>query len=197
MKLQKQVDFLETHSDYAMSYTKAYLLNQQTGSISIGAKPGYDGFKGLLLKSRIGTLTVVLRRDKNLEYYQEIKPSQYNWPMGDYPKWLYMAANYKIHYLPDVTSVYRMHQGSRSRPFDFEKKKQFLQGHVAIQRFFAKKYNMPNEVLDTIDYMYNYTLTLAYINAKQYKNALGMMHLLTLKDSFKCLVRIITRMIKK
>ena len=197
LKLQKQVDFLETHSDYAMSYTRCNHLDQRTGIIKKGPDSNYKGFKSLLLKNCIVTISVVLRTDKYWEYYKEIKPSQYNWLMGDYPKWLFMAANYNIHYLPDITSVYRMHQGSATRPLDFEKKKNFLQSHVDIQHFFAKKYNMPNEVLNTIDYMSYYNLTLAYTNVKQYKNALGMMHQLTFKDSLKCLAHIITRMIKK
>lgn len=200
MKLQKQVDFLETHSDYAMSYTKCYHLDQETGTITKGVNSNltsYKGFKYLLQKSFIGTLTVVLRTDKLWEYYKEINPAQYKWSMGDYPMWLYMAANYNIHYLPDFTSVYRMHQGSISRPLDFEKKIKFLQDHVAIQHFFAEKYNMPNEIIKTIDYMSNYKLTLAYINVKQYYNALGMMRQLTLKDSLKCLAHIIVKTIKK
>lgn len=197
MKLQKQVDFLEIHSDYAMSYTKCYHLDQETGTITKGPDPDYKGFENLLLKCCIATLTVVLRTDKFWEYYRQINPTPHNWSMGDYPMWLYMSANYNIHYLPDFTSVYRMHQGSISRPLDFEKKKKFLQDHVAIQHFFAEKYNMPNEILKTIDYTSNYKLTLAYINGKKNKNALKMMRQLTLKDSLKCLVHIIVKMIKK
>lgn len=197
MKLQKQVDFLETHSDYAMSYTSFNCLDQKTGSVKKGKESNFNGFKNLLLENCIATLTVVLRTDYYWEYYKEINPAQYKWSMGDYPKWLYMAANYKIHYLPDVTSVYRMHQGSMSRPLDFEKKKKLLQDHVAIQHFFAEKYNMPNEIIKTIDYISNYKLTLAYINRKRYKNAFGVMRKLTLKDSFKCLAHIILKMIKK
>ena len=134
------MDFLETHSDYAMSYTRCNHLDQSTGIIKKGPDTNFKGFKSLLLKRHIATQTVILRIDKYSNYYKEINPIQHSWLMGDYPIWLFMAANYNIHYLPDITSVYRMHQDSASRPLDFEKKKKFLQDHVAIQRFFAKKY---------------------------------------------------------
>ena len=193
MKLQKQVEFLETHPDYAMSYTRFNCLDQRTSSIVNGHNFSYNGFTSLLLHNYIATLTVVLRANLYTEYYKVINPTPYNWSQGDYPMWLYMAANYKIHYIPDITSVYRIHQGSVSRPLDFEKKKKLLQDRVSIQHFYAEKYNMPKEIISEIDYLYNYKLTLAYINVKQYKNAFGMMRQLTLKDSLKCFAHIINK----
>jgi hypothetical protein len=116
--------------------------------------------------------------------------------MGDFPLWLYVAANHNIHYLPDITSVYRMHQGSASRPTDFKKKKTFLEGHLAVAHFFAEKYNMPKEVTNAIDYKTNYKLVLAHIQYKQYKGIYPYLCRLTVKDVCKCFIHLVLGFVK-
>ena len=186
-KLQKQVSFLDSHPDYAMSYTGTQYLDQGSGTLRSGSYIPFGGFKWLLMRNSIATLTVVIRTRVLLDYYEEIEPEIHNWPMGDYPIWLYLSANYQVHYLPDVTSVYRMHRGSASRPINFEAKKQFLEGHVSVQHYFAKKYDMPQEVIDAIDYKANYNLALACINYHQFNKAFLLMRKMNFKDKCNCI----------
>lgn len=186
LKLQKQVNFLEANSDYALSYTRCNHLVQETGELSMGPSYLYKGFKELLKRNHIGTLTVVIRKDVYDNFYEEINPAQHKWPMGDYPIWLYVAANHNIYYLSDITSVYRIHQGSASRPSNFDNKLKFLKGYAAVQHFFAEKYNMPNNVVAAIDYKANYNMALAHINIRKYIDAFPFINQLSFKDVCKC-----------
>jgi len=196
LKLQKQVDFLENNPDYAMSYTRSKHLEQKTGKLSLGPYSPFNGFENVLLKNPVETLTVVIRKESLSEYYKDINPSHYGWLMGDYPIWLYMSANYKIHYFSDVTSVYRMNQGSASRPTEFEKKMKFLQSHVDVQLFFAKKYNVSKDVVRAIDYKANYNMALACVGYKQYKKAIPFISNLKCKDACKCVAHVIMNIVR-
>lgn len=197
LKLQKQVDFLDAHSDYALVYTQCKYFDQETNKLSLGQSIPYKGFKhGLLYGLSIATLTVMIRTDVFNKYYKEINPVQYKWSMSDYPLWLYVAANYNLYFLPDVTSVYRKHRGSVSRPIDFEKKKRYLQDHVKVQLFYAEKYNMPKDVFDTIGYRANYKMAIEHIEVRRYKEALPYIRQLSFKDKCKCYMHIVLKTIK-
>lgn len=193
IKLQKQVDYLDNHPECAMSYTRTMMLQQKTGEIKKGPNVPYRGLKSLLMRNYISTLSVVISSKVLRQYFIEINPSQYKWAQGDYPIWLYSAANYTIHYLPDITSVYRMHLGSASRPLDIASKKSFLESHVDVQRLFAQKYNMPNEVINAIEYNAAYNLVLTYISFGQHKEAFVAMRHLRFKDKLKCIVHLLLK----
>ena len=191
LKLQKQVGFLESHPGYALSYTRTNHLNQKNGKIRRGPYFPYVDFKHLLIQNHIATVTCVIKMDIHLKYHKEINPTQYHWIMGDYPLWLYVAANQNVHFLPDITSVYRTVQGSASRPNDFEKKKRFIESRVDVQHFFIKKYNMPQELIQKVDYIASYKMALAHIEYKHYRGICSYICRLSVKDVCKCFVHMI------
>ncbi len=128
LKLQKQVDFLESHSEYGLVHT--YRKIDMAGQLYETPLIDYKETKKTLLHScSIATCTVMYTTEIfNLiqdEYARILRES--NLPMSDYPLWLLIAEKSKIGYLPDATANYRMlpesasHSKSKSKMYNFDK----------------------------------------------------------------------------
>ena len=146
-KLQKQVDFLEANPDYGMAYTNHQQYIQKTGEL----KNGYSiqtNFNEMLYCNRVCTLTTCFRRKMWQDYYKEINPisQQRGWLMGDYPLWLYIMANSKAKFLPDVTGVYRVLDNSASHFTSFNKKIKFIESTYDICLFFAQSVRIDKSI---------------------------------------------------
>lgn len=143
LKLQKQVDFLESHPDYAMCYTQCVYFYQNR-SVFAGRPWGGTGesIDVLLKMNTVPTLTVVMRHDVLMRYLKDIHPELRVWLMGDYPMWLYFAAVSKIHFMAETTGVYRVLSNSASHASSVEKRCQFVDSTLDIQHFFIEQYNV-------------------------------------------------------
>lgn len=101
-KLQRQVDFLEAHAEYAMVAENALVVNTEkhtrynfsdTGACDIDLRQ-------LLGKRRFATASVLFRSDALDERFYELEYT------GDVILWCYLAKKGKIRYLPNISSVY-------------------------------------------------------------------------------------------
>lgn len=128
LKLQKQVDFLESHIDYGLVHT--YRKIDMAGRLYETPLIDYTETKETLLQvCSIATCTVMYTTEIfNLikdEYTRILRKN--NLPMSDYPSWLLIAEKSKIGYLPDATANYRMlpesasHSKSKSKMYNFDK----------------------------------------------------------------------------
>lgn len=124
-KLQKQVDFLEKNTDYAMVYTQAIVLNETTQKTK-KAWAGETSFKDMLLElNRVVTPTVVYRYSLYSKYITTIQPKK-EWKMGDYPLWLFLFKTSKVKFLDCQTVVYRYLDQSASHTKDIKKAINFV-----------------------------------------------------------------------
>lgn len=156
-KLQKQVDFLENHQEYAMVYTSSKIYDQTKCKMEndlIGSS--FKDFNDLLVRNRIPTLTTCIRTNIIMEYTNDVKPEQHNWLMGDYPMWLWIAYYYKIKFFPEVTTVYRHQAESACHSRDLEKQEKFALSVIDITTFYIRKFNIvpPKEYWETINSTY-------------------------------------------
>lgn len=140
LKLQKQVDFLESHPDYGLIYTQAKVLQGKKYVQIVGSE--VKDFRDLLLGgNRIPTLTTCFVRELQKEYiYQVVEKWHKAWKMGDYPLWLFLSHRTKIKYLEDVTSVYRMLPESASHSKNITKMVQFSESIYDIRLFFLEHF---------------------------------------------------------
>ena len=110
LKLQKQVDFLESNQEYAMIYT-AFKKVDNNGNIMVAdeslkrqlsrSKSGWI-FYNLVKSNFIQTLTVMMRQDafENIELYYD--------KVYDYPLYLHISGKHKIYFLDEITGCYRV-----------------------------------------------------------------------------------------
>jgi hypothetical protein len=150
-KLQKQVDFLESHPNYGMVYTNYKMYFQDNGQTTI-SNCLQTSFEDEITRNRVATLTTLVRSTLLNQYKQEIgnTPYERGWMMGDYPTWIFIMANSKAKLIPDITSVYRVLKNSASHHSSYEKNKDFLLSTYDICFYFANKYNVSTEIRKTI-----------------------------------------------
>lgn len=150
-KLQKQVDYLESHPDYGMVYTNFKLYNQEEGDSTIH-NCIQTTFEDEIIRNRIATLTTLVRSSLLEQYIKDIgnAPYERGWMMGDYPTWIFVTANSKVKLISDVTAVYRVLKNSASHHTSFNKSKDFLLSTYDISFYFADKYNVPSNIRKTI-----------------------------------------------
>ncbi|MCK3685171.1 glycosyltransferase [Maribellus sp. YY47] len=139
-KLQKQVDFLETNPDYSLVYTKALSYNNRKEKYERNKLGKKLKNNDLLVYNPIATLTTLFRKKAYEKYLKDVSPISQNWEMGDYPMWLWMHFNSKIYFLPEVTAVYRVLEGSASRSSNKEKRYQYNLSKLYISNAFASIY---------------------------------------------------------
>lgn len=141
-KLQQQVNYLENHNECALVYTKAQIYLGSKCSLSnntIGQV--IDSDYGLLVSNPIPTLTVCCRRELVDQYHHERASWTVNWKMGDYPLWIWTSMFYKIHFINEVTGVYRVLEGTASRG-NYETRVAFVLNAMSIAEFFIEKYDI-------------------------------------------------------
>lgn len=138
-KLQKQVDYLEAHPECGLVYTQVqhYIQRQHRFDILWGGAEE-TSLESLLDSNSIPTPTVLFRRELWATYCSEIKPDEQNWQMGDYPLWLYIANRSKIHFMDQVTAIYRVLDCSASHFREYEKRVRFCQSSYELRLHFAR-----------------------------------------------------------
>jgi len=146
-KLQKQVDFLESNDDCAMVFTDKYAQQNETifkEKIKIFSD---ISFKSILLSNMICSPTVLIRKDIINRYYNENAQIALDrkWLTLDYPLWLEVSYNYKIGYIPEITSIYRVVSGSGSHGKDKLRSYQWDKCILDMQLFYYKKYFISNQ----------------------------------------------------
>ncbi len=141
LKLQKQVDFLESHPDYGMVHTDYDYVTGRRKHFREKTNEDGNWFPRIITEGLpIGTLTVMFRK----ELYDKI-PRLYmgkGWPMGDLPLWCELAYLGKIKYIPEVTSKYRLLNNSASHSDDLEKMIAFKDACIEIRQFYANYYGV-------------------------------------------------------
>ncbi|WP_196888892.1 glycosyltransferase family 2 protein [Aureivirga sp. CE67] len=137
LKLQKQVDFLEENPEYGMSCTQIKQFNHQKDTFLENIWGSSEvSFQELLNQNQISTLTAVFKKELWKTYDSEVNPVEKRWKMGDYPQWLYFSLKSKIHFLPEVTGVYRILSESASHSKNIKKQEVFIKSFFDIKKFF-------------------------------------------------------------
>ena len=145
LKLQKQVDFLESHPDYSMCWTNAYIeTNGKKEPYKRYPKDQQSPMEDIIEKGGdfIPTCSIVVRTACYFAMPQEAK----GYFCGDYPLQMWCAYYGKVYYIKNLTCVYRfMSIGSWSQKFSQESRQQ------RIEHYYKEK-----ELLDNFNKLFIY-----------------------------------------
>lgn len=158
LKLQKQVDFMEANPEFGMVYANANTyLNNNKKFIYKGIASNVLSFEDLLINgNRIPTLTSMFRLSFIKGYQDFVKEASKNWKMGDYPLWLYISYNSKIHFMDEIMATYRILENSACGRNDYDKSKDFTLSEFEIKKYFSSLFNkdiyhiLENELYTTL-----------------------------------------------
>ena len=190
-KLQKQVDFLESHPDYGLVHTKANSYFQSDLTIVEGTCGGVvNSIDDLLYHNRISTLTVCYRREIVRDYNNLFNHISSSWLMGDYPLWLFISANYKVHLIHDITAVYRVLENSASHTSDIQRSINFILSTLDVKYFFIKKLHKESQKKNFFysDLFELFKLCLAKNDLKQFHSILSKYNVKICGLKFKLLL---------
>lgn len=110
-KLQKQVAFLEENPDYSIVHTglKFLLPNGDFKIFTNSMNINYNDFTHLIYFNFIFSVTAVFR---NIQYKDSLPNWIKKYSYGDWPTYLWTIKDGgKIHYIEDITAVYRKNIG--------------------------------------------------------------------------------------
>ncbi|OPY11919.1 MAG: putative glycosyltransferase EpsE [Syntrophus sp. PtaB.Bin138] len=151
-KLQRQVDYLESHPECGMVCTNADTVDVSSGKRSTDAIPHRpelcdteDSYIELLTGARIiWPLTICVRKqltDEIREQCPEI--SDFTLLMGDTQRFLEIAHRSAIHYMPVSTATRNLLPESATRSPDIEKRARFASCSASIILHYLDKYPVP------------------------------------------------------
>jgi glycosyltransferase involved in cell wall biosynthesis len=113
-KLQKQVDFLEQNPDYSIVYTALQRLfpNGEIKEYNYHLNKRVLNFDDLIFDNFIHSVTALF---KNIQNIEEVPSWFIKFPFGDWQTYLWVIKDGgKIHFLDDISSVYRVNIGVSS-----------------------------------------------------------------------------------
>jgi len=150
LKLQKQVDLMETHNEVGLCYTD-YCVRTMDGKVSpavfeSGADTVPSGFEDHLLRAGyIAPMSWFWRRT-----YKDLWQNSMSFIDGTFAVALEFYKNTEVAFLPDVTSVYRVSDGSASHPGTKEKQLRYQLDVYKTQLLYSEKYRVGPELVDKI-----------------------------------------------
>lgn len=176
-KMQKQVDFMETHPECDICHTNADILYMNTGAIKPSNK--HDVPEGMILhdvmggREQVTSSTMCLRAEAVKKHIPFDMYVNEDFPCEDWPTIAILSAYGEVRYLPVSTTIYRVGQVSVTNEVNYDK----------IRRYWQRSKHMTECIYELLPelgefedaewfdtYMYNAMLNAAYKN-NDYRSA--------------------------
>lgn len=144
-KLQKQVDFLELHTEYRICCHNAYIINHYSDNVKIYPfnvfleKKTYVMEDIILNNWFVPTASIMLTKEVVKEY--QLFAAEHKVFNGDYSlQIIALNDNYKLYYSNDMMSVYRLHKGGVSM-IDLKKMNEYtIETLMMINKYTKNRY---------------------------------------------------------
>lgn len=152
LKLQKQVEFLESHPDYVLVHTDFMILNEKSKRIKHHGSRNYQIYEGNVTNTLfngcwIRTLTVCYR---NINYNLDVKYPQGMFK-GDIFLFFLLSLKGKFHFLKEETGVYRIVSNSVSHQSSENRRWMFNESLRKLDYFMADYINADRSLRDRIE----------------------------------------------
>lgn len=168
-KLQLQVDFMESHSDYGVIHTDYRTHNRVTGKIE-ECEAYIDDSQLSLQKAffhgkyKICNATMMYRRDVLLKYIPLDDYINYKFTLQDWNTWLILAAYTKFYHLSVSTATFGVETESITRANDIEKLEKRMSAEKQMYKYLCNIFpnNLPFDEKGYDSYTNHVLLNLAY-----------------------------------
>jgi len=196
-KIQKQVEYMESHPECGLVLTDADIYYQKNNKIvsRFNFKNGFSKSTNLTIEQLIRiegevtkfTCTAMVRRhlcDKVTEDDPYLHQSG-EFLMGDTQLWAELSLIAKVTYKPDSTATYRVLEESASRSKDRKKLCRFWKSAYEMQLYLCDKHNLSEDIRQNAESKWNdYSLQLALYerNFDLAKEVKKKKHQLTIKE---------------
>ncbi len=144
LKLQTQVNFLETNPDYVLSYSDKIVVNEKGKRMITNRLSGKSGdlFDYLLFKGNpITTASTCFRIDAYSKVQEKINDIDLrHLIIGDYPTWIIMSKLGKIQYVDTKMTAYRVLSNSASHSSNPKYIENFYREELRIKTKLYKEY---------------------------------------------------------
>ena len=171
LKLQKQADFLEENSAYAMCFHNSYVKFEHKPDKEIElfneyAKDSYE-ITDLFGKWLVPTASVMFRRSMVPDYPEWLRRAV----VGDTPFFILLASQGKLKLLPGIMSVYRRHpEGATNFLNGYSYWERMIELYNSIDRHFNYRYK--KEIYPVLEW-FHYKLTRVALENRDYKKYRG------------------------
>jgi glycosyltransferase involved in cell wall biosynthesis len=188
-KLQKQIAILESNTNIGLVYTGVTHFNQKLGQF-IEIPPRYvtnkeEAIPSMLKSKYIEFATTVFRKTVLDKVIGIIKIELENAVIGDTRVLLETAYNSEIYFLKEVTTVYRILEGSASHPQQVNKFIFAINDSYLCRKAFVERNNLnPKWLSDTICNTNRGLINNAFV-AKKYSDALMLLKNIMVLDTIK------------
>lgn len=159
LKLQKQVDFLETNKSYSMVHSDFYIYVQDKKEMSeyhvLDSSLALS--ENILSFYRIQTATVMVRANILLQIMDsdDILFKKKEFLMGDVPLFFLLSLHGSIGVINSKTAVYRIIANSASHKKSIKEKRRFALSSMELRMYLVKKYHLSNDFYKKVSKSYN------------------------------------------
>lgn len=144
-KSEMQVSFLDSNPDFNLSFTRVAIIKRRDVEITPDFKQLVEErdnrlYEYMLLRSIIHSPSVIFRRNAFDKYCDINHYVNEKFVTFDYPVWMSLAANGKVHYLSSVCAAYRVSASSLSNTESLKKRLSFERGINQIRSYVVSLY---------------------------------------------------------
>lgn len=169
LKLQKQFDFLESHSEYGMTCCGAQIVDEHDRKGKLSDTPFVESFMEMMQLPRdVFNSSVMLRKDL---YFQMVEDSKWFIDSKCFfdTVWAYwFAFHSKIHYMPEHMLAYRELAESESHSEDMERLYRMDKRYWTLKARFLLTHDMDVEDKMTIlSHEYDYLYQMAFYHGQE------------------------------
>lgn len=167
LKLQKQVDFLESHREFAMCFHNALVIYEDERSEPHTSNSGGRAMtlEDLWSSCFIKTCTLMFRKETFLDVPQWFDSME----LADWAMYILIAQHGKIEYLDEVMAVYRKHSGGSWSGLDaIQQLKRTIDFYEEMNSNLGFRYN---ETVKDVLCRHSYALSSEYEQKGDWKRA--------------------------